>query len=618
MRRSITLALAILMVLALLPAACFTVGAEKAAKLDFGFAGTQIGDGALRLIGYTDSLAYDSIGFIVTVGGDADKEKELTTDTVFSSLNGNDGVVAATKASGVEAPVTVHHDYLYGYAILGITDGEYVFSVVPTATKGEETVKGNTALMNVTVEGGEVSVKYLEPVQIEVDPATASYDLNNQEHGEGPAGIFDGSLNTKLCCSVNESNWPLTISWELDAPQVLVAYEIVSGNDHPGRDPKDWVLYGSNDGENWTALDEQTDNQFAGNDTNDNRVTPFMFEMANVKAYQYYKWVVSNNNGYPHFQLMELNLYGLGEKTNFEEQITVDSFDASENVKGVAARLFDGDLSEGSKVCEIGQTQWWVSAKLPYATAINRYKLGTGNDQAARDPKEWKVYGSNDGENWTELDHRTNQNTPDRSALYTYTFENEVDYGYYKLEIIANRGTDDWGYDISQVSDWQLFVAEGAVADEKPTTVETEVKFDTATIQGSIGVDGGEGLIQLFDGNVGTKACAAYTTTLWVSAKTTEAAVVNMYKLASANDHPARDPKTWVLYGSNDGENWVELDSRDNNSFDARNTEYTFTFENTTAYSYYTLDILSNNGKDGVGIDCVQFSEWQLFTVTEA
>jgi hypothetical protein len=45
----------------------------------------------------------------------------------------------------------------------------------------------------------------------------------------------------------------------------------------------------------------------------------------------------------------------------------------------------------------------------------------------------------------------------------------------------------------------------------------------------------------------------------------------------------------------------------------ARNMLYSYSFENTTAYSYYKLEVLSNCGKDAVGLDVVQFSEWQLF-----
>ncbi|XP_056865294.1 peptide-N(4)-(N-acetyl-beta-glucosaminyl)asparagine amidase isoform X2 [Raphanus sativus] len=45
--------------------------------------------------------------------------------------------------------------------------------------------------------------------------------------------------------------------------QELIAYEIMSANDAPERDPKDWVLEGSNDGgSTWHVLDKQTSQVF--------------------------------------------------------------------------------------------------------------------------------------------------------------------------------------------------------------------------------------------------------------------------------------------------------------------------------------------------------------------
>ncbi|KAL8166642.1 hypothetical protein V2J09_008141 [Rumex salicifolius] len=45
----------------------------------------------------------------------------------------------------------------------------------------------------------------------------------------------------------------------------LVAYEIMSANDVPERDPKDWVVEGSEDGiSNWLILDKQTNQMFDG------------------------------------------------------------------------------------------------------------------------------------------------------------------------------------------------------------------------------------------------------------------------------------------------------------------------------------------------------------------
>ncbi len=128
-----------------------------------GFAGYQIanGENSLRLIGWTDSLIYDTIDLCITVTGDLSKNFSNETTTVYKTLmgtvNGEKTAVASCDTT-VGALVTIDHDYLYGYAITGITDGNYIFTIVPTATLGEDIVQGTTAVLYVTVTNGVVTV----------------------------------------------------------------------------------------------------------------------------------------------------------------------------------------------------------------------------------------------------------------------------------------------------------------------------------------------------------------------------------------------------------------------------------------------------------------------------
>ncbi|NAP00422.1 glycoside hydrolase family 92 protein, partial [Halomonas sp. MG34] len=75
----------------------------------------------------------------------------------------------------------------------------------------------------------------------------------------------------------------------------------------------------------------------------------------------------------------------------------------------------------------------------------------------------------------------------------------------------------------------------------------------------------------------------------------------NMYTLTSANaldgsDPQAADPKSWVLKGSDDGENWTVLDERENKSFKWRKYTRAFEISEPEAYSYYQLEITDNAG----------------------
>jgi beta-galactosidase len=84
---------------------------------------------------------------------------------------------------------------------------------------------------------------------------------------------------------------------------------------------------------------------------------------------------------------------------------------------------------------------------------------------------------------------------------------------------------------------------------------------------------------------------------------------INSYRLTSANDSPLRDPKTVILYGSNDGVNFALLDSRTNIAFTTRFQTQTFIFTNSTAYQYYRFDMTANTGNDGLQISEIELME---------
>ena len=80
----------------------------------------------------------------------------------------------------------------------------------------------------------------------------------NEGAGEVAENLFDGSSQTKWLV-FERTGW---VECELSEPVAVVHYALVSANDAPGRDPRDWTLSGSNDGTTWTDLDTQTDQDF--------------------------------------------------------------------------------------------------------------------------------------------------------------------------------------------------------------------------------------------------------------------------------------------------------------------------------------------------------------------
>jgi hypothetical protein len=122
---------------------------------------------------------------------------------------------------------------------------------------------------------------------------------------ETAAHAFDGHLTSKWL-TLDKAGW-LQYQFTNGVKWAVTRYQLVSGQDGPERDPKDWQLLGSNDGTRWTTLDTQTGQTFAA------RVLANTYNFDNSTAYQYYRLNITANRGNGITQLAELVLWADGE-----------------------------------------------------------------------------------------------------------------------------------------------------------------------------------------------------------------------------------------------------------------------------------------------------------------
>ncbi|MEV4544409.1 ThuA domain-containing protein [Micromonospora echinaurantiaca] len=130
-------------------------------------------------------------------------------------------------------------------------------------------------------------------------PVSATASAENPPN-ETAAKAIDGSTGTKWL-TFNPTGW---LAVKLAKPVVVSRYALTSANDFPGRDPKNWTLQGSADGNSWTDLDTRS------NETFPQRFQTRQFSFTNDKAYQHYRLNVTANSGEPLVQLAELWLIG--------------------------------------------------------------------------------------------------------------------------------------------------------------------------------------------------------------------------------------------------------------------------------------------------------------------
>ena len=109
----------------------------------------------------------------------------------------------------------------------------------------------------------------------------------NTGGGEVKDNLADNEPTTKWL-TFAPTGW---VEFGLDAPTKIVKYALTSANDHPERDPRDWTLKGSADGENWQTLDTRSGETFG------EPFTTKTYDLAEAAEFQHFRLEFTKNNG---------------------------------------------------------------------------------------------------------------------------------------------------------------------------------------------------------------------------------------------------------------------------------------------------------------------------------
>lgn len=159
-------------------------------------------------------------------------------------------------------------------------------------------------------------------------------------------------------------------------------YTLVTANDAPNRDPKDWTFEGSNNGTSWTVLDTRT------NISTPLRNTPYSYRLASTARYKYYRIHVTNNNGSTSIagQIAEWQIWAIDPNeplwpenltataTSFSE-VNLSWQDKSGNETGfVVERSTDGQYFAVVKTLPANTTSYADKSLTPLVTYYYRVK----------------------------------------------------------------------------------------------------------------------------------------------------------------------------------------------------------------------------------------------------
>lgn len=110
---------------------------------------------------------------------------------------------------------------------------------------------------------------------------------------------------------------------------------------------------------------------------------------------------------------------------------------------------FDGNPETKYLIGDMGSV--WLQFELNEAVAANAYTITSANDFSERDPIDWILRGSNDGENWTTLDSRAGELFDQRFQLRVFRISNRTAYKFYRLDILRARSGGTM-----QMADWSV------------------------------------------------------------------------------------------------------------------------------------------------------------------
>jgi len=309
--------------------------------------------------------------------------------------------------------------------------------------------QGLTSMAELELIGPDIA-----DVNHSLDPAKTIDRRAEINEDEGAAKAFDGDINTKW---LDHNDWtgvapsiedPAWIQTQFEQARVVNTIAITTGNwaDSRERDVENFNLQASNDGENWVTLAEVEGVVFEAHQTR--QYWPF----ANSLAFNYYRLNVTKNFGDQGLtSMMEVELIGPTEATqiNHGPTATVTGFRAQINDDEAAIKAFDGDIntkwldhSDWTGVAPSVDEPSWITVELPQDKVINMIAITNGNwaDSRERDPENFYLQGSVDGENWITLTDVEGMVFGAHAERQQFSFVNGRALKHYRLNITKNFG----------------------------------------------------------------------------------------------------------------------------------------------------------------------------------
>lgn len=421
------------------------------------------------------------------------------------------------------------------------------------------------------------------------------------------------------------------VPWEyiFTFPEAIrtIGFMFKSYNWSDGTPIKLFSLSYSDDKENWTEyckVDGALNAWNAG--TGHNQLLTYFYDSGS--EHRYYKITVySLANGSNSIELggLEFLQFQKGLYFSFESFVPKLSSNtqagymliASNSSEGDAYKLFDQSVTSYGGG-QIADGEWSLMISLPEATVVRGLEMLAPPSEVNRMPYAFSLQGSQDNDTWTNIKSFMLGSNYWSSGLQIgqWDVENETAYKYYRL-IVTNTAQGSY-IRIGELglSSYASFKGVDWYEDEYLVPVMSDNSQDGYVASAKSSFDSSYQPWKAFDrtNNSGNDcwACSDADKTnsnkecnVWLQIQLPTAEVFNLLNIVSRQSINSQAPSSFTLKGSNDNETWTDLLTVINES---TYSDKTWNFENSTAYSYYRIDIVkTNSANDHVSVAELNF-----------
>jgi hypothetical protein len=364
------------------------------------------------------------------------------------------------------------------------------------------------------------------------------------------------------------------------------------------------------------------------------------FAMSNYSQYGY---TVSASSEYPGTDYLAHEAFNKTHADNGDCWLSADAtYDGSTGNYNGSANL--GSDSGGTAFANADKGEW-LKMEMPHKLVLEYIDI-VGSTASGVNPKDWKIYGSNDDKNWDVLLSKTNTVTAayNDTVNRIHTVSATRAYKYLALVVTKSGGLGS-GTHYTQVGELRFFGHRENDLVRFPDSVNT-LKYPHVAMTGpaqrgyvatassyrtvgpgdyrphrafnkvfNAGSNQGwnnqntlteyNGTDYLYNGsiNLGTGAQNGE----WIKLELPRKILMTSMTLYSRDNDPTRAPEDFIVYGSNDDSNWSELLSEVGATPADTGTTYTADTA-TTYYKYFALVVRRITGQNNYfSIDNIEY-----------